>query len=316
MIATRDPGMFKVSVVMICRDGQAYLAEAIESVLAQTVPGWELLIVDDGSRDGSLDIAREYVKAEGARVRSLRSATDRSVGMSAARNTGLQQASAEYVALLDCDDTWLPEKLEMQLALAGRHPDADVICGPTLYWRSWAGGTDTVRPLCVPPGMKEPPSLLAGMLRNELNAPATCSVLMRRTTALKLNGFEETFPSMFEDRAFFTKVYLRARVLVTDRYLDRYRQHDQSASSAAQRRGDYHPRLASPAHYRFLKWVEDYLHLQHVPDPEIWSAWRTGMWPYLHPLRYQVMTRADACGAGDTLRRLRDVALRLTGKSS
>ena len=308
--------MIKVSVVTICRDGQAYLAEAIESVLAQTVPGWELLIVDDGSRDASPDIAREYVKAEGDRVRLLCSPLGRSVGMSAARNAGLRRASAEYVALLDSDDTWLPDKLEVQLALAGRHPDADVICGPTLYWHSWAGGTDTVRPLGIPSGVKEPPSLLAGMLRNELNAPATCSVLMRRTTALKLDGFEETFPSMFEDRAFFTKVYLRARVLVTDRCLDRYRQHAQSASSAAQRRGDYHPRRASRAHYRFLRWVEDYLHSQHVSDPEIWSAWRTGMWPYLHPLRYQVMSRADACGAGDALRRLRDVALRRTGESS
>jgi len=300
--------MPKVSVVMICRDGQAYLAEAIQSVLAQTVPDWELLIVDDGSRDGSRDIAREYAKAEGARVRSLPSAAGRSVGMSAARNAGLRQASAEYVALLDCDDTWLPEKLEVQLALARRHPEADVVCGPTLYWRSWSGGTDTVRALDVPPGMKEPPSLLACMLRNEFHAPATCSVLMRRTTALRLDGFEEVFPSMFEDRAFFTKVYLRARVLVADRWLDRYRQHDGSASVAAQRCGDYHPRRASQAHHRFLTWVEQYLHQERVRDPEIWAAWRTGMWPYLHPFRYAVMSRADACGAGDAIRRVRNLA--------
>jgi glycosyltransferase involved in cell wall biosynthesis len=302
---------------MICRDGQAYLAEAIESVLAQTVGDWELLVVDDGSRDASLDIAREYETAAGGRVRTLLSAAaGRSAGMSAARNAGLRQASADYVALLDCDDTWLPEKLEVQLAHAERHPRADVVCGPTLYWRSWSGGTDTVRAIGVPPGMKEPPSLLAGMLRNEVNAPATCSVLMRRTTALDLNGFEETFPSMFEDRAFFTKVYLRARVLVTDSCLDRYRQHNGSASVAAQRLGDYHPRLASPAHHRFLRWVERYLHQQGVSDPEIWSAWRTGMWPYLHPLRYRVMSCADAYGLGNGIRRLRNLAPRRTGAGS
>jgi len=308
--------MFRVSVIMICRDGQAYLAEAIESVLAQTVPDWELIIVDDGSLDGSLGIAHEYARAESTRVRSLLSAAGRNVGMSAARNTGLRAASAEYIALLDCDDAWLPEKREVQLALAEQHREAEVVCGPSLYWRSWSGGTDTVRALGVPPGTKVPPSLLAGMLRNEINAPATCSVLMRRTTALGLGGFEGTFPSMFEDRAFFTKVYLHARVLVTDRHLDRYRQHGRSASAAAQQRGDYHPRLASPAHYRFLKWVEDYLHQQGVCDPDIWSAWRTGMWPYLHPLRYQVMSRADACGVGDALRRLRNGALRRTGAPS
>jgi glycosyltransferase involved in cell wall biosynthesis len=306
--------MFKVSVIMICRDGQAYLAEAVESVLAQTVSDWELLIVDDGSQDGSIDVASEYVRAESARIRSLSRADGRSVGMSAARNAGLRQASAEYVALLDCDDTWLPEKLEVQLALAERHADAEVVCGPTLYWRSWSGGTDTLRTLGVPVGMNQPPSLLAGMLRNKFNAPATCSVLLRRATALKLGGFEEAFPSMFEDRAFFTKVYLHARVLVTDRYLDRYRQHDKSSSVAAQRRGDYHPRLASPAHYRFLKWVEHYLYEQHVHDSEIWSAWRTGMWPYLHPLQYQIMSRADARGVGDAIRRLRNVVLRRAGR--
>src|SRR6185437_5945606 len=119
--------MFRVSVIMICRDGQAYLAEAIESVLAQTVPDWELIIVDDGSLDGSLGIAHEYARAESTRVRSLLSAAGRNVGMSAARNTGLRAASAEYIALLDCDDAWLPEKLEVQLALAEQHREAEVV---------------------------------------------------------------------------------------------------------------------------------------------------------------------------------------------
>lgn len=99
-----------VSVVIPVHDGERYLAEAIESVLAQTHPVLEVIVADDGSRDRSLEIARGF----GERVRCLEA--ERS-GPGPARNRGIAAAGGEYLAFLDCDDRWHPEKLERQLRL-------------------------------------------------------------------------------------------------------------------------------------------------------------------------------------------------------
>ena len=96
-----------------------YLAEAVRSVMAQTRPPVEIIIVDDGSTDDSAQVAASfdggvgYVRQDNA-------------GPAAARNLGLQHARAEFVAFLDADDTWHPEKLERQLARFGARPELDI----------------------------------------------------------------------------------------------------------------------------------------------------------------------------------------------
>ena len=106
----REPA---VSVVMPVYQGQEHLAAAIESVLAQSVDRLELLVVDDGSTDGSSAIARTYA-ARDPRVHYRR---QENAGQGAARNAGIAAARAEAVAFLDQDDLWLPTKLERQLPL-------------------------------------------------------------------------------------------------------------------------------------------------------------------------------------------------------
>jgi teichuronic acid biosynthesis glycosyltransferase TuaG len=101
-----------VTVITACLNGGAFLAQAIDSVRAQTFADWELLIVDDGSTDGSDRIAAEYA-ARDARIVLL--ATSGRTGAAAARNVGLRAARGRFVAFLDCDDWWSPNKLEAQL---------------------------------------------------------------------------------------------------------------------------------------------------------------------------------------------------------
>jgi teichuronic acid biosynthesis glycosyltransferase TuaG len=101
-----------VSVIMPCLNGRAFLAQAIESVRAQTLADWELLIIDDGSADGSQGLAAEYA-ARDARIVPL--ATAGRCGAAAARNLGLRAARGRFVAFLDCDDWWSPAKLRTQL---------------------------------------------------------------------------------------------------------------------------------------------------------------------------------------------------------
>ena len=102
-----------VSVIMPIHNSSCFLREAIESVQAQTYTDWELLIVDDFSDDGSTDIAKEYMDSD-PRIQLLRN-TQRKYMPSAPRNVGVQAAKGRYIAFLDSDDLWFPQKLEQQL---------------------------------------------------------------------------------------------------------------------------------------------------------------------------------------------------------
>ena len=107
-----------VSIVIPVYNKRRYLPRALESALAQTRSDFEIIIVDDGSTDGSLDAIRDI---RDPRVRCVWQAN---AGVSAARNTGISLARAPLVAFLDADDTWEPEFLEAMLALRWRYPDA------------------------------------------------------------------------------------------------------------------------------------------------------------------------------------------------
>lgn len=107
----------KVSVIMPVHNAEKYLSESISSVLQQTYPYWELLIVDDCSTDNSLAIINRYAVLD-ARIRCLK--TDAPSGSPCLpRNLGIKAAQGRFIAFLDSDDCWLPNKLEQQLCLFG-----------------------------------------------------------------------------------------------------------------------------------------------------------------------------------------------------
>src|SRR5690606_28181582 len=99
-----------VSVIIIFLDAERYLNEAIRSVFDQTVSNWELLLVDDGSSDASSTIARCHAAAMPERIRYLEHSGHENRGMSASRNLGIRTARGRYVAFLDADDVWLPDR--------------------------------------------------------------------------------------------------------------------------------------------------------------------------------------------------------------
>src|SRR6516162_2987586 len=111
-----------VSVVMAAKNYARFLPAAVESVFAQTVADWELVIIDDGSTDDTPEAVRPFLAD--CRVKYLRS--DR-LGQSRAKNLGLGLSRGEYVAFLDADDAWSPTKLEKQLAVFGAEPEVGVV---------------------------------------------------------------------------------------------------------------------------------------------------------------------------------------------
>jgi glycosyltransferase involved in cell wall biosynthesis len=100
----------KVSVIIPNYNYSQYLREAIDSVLAQTYPEIEIIVVDDGSTDGS----REVLESYGQRISVI---FQKNAGVSAARNNGVSQSCGEYIAFLDADDAWFPAKIERQVKM-------------------------------------------------------------------------------------------------------------------------------------------------------------------------------------------------------
>ena len=128
-----------VSVITIFLDEERFLAEAVESVIAQTYENWELLLVDDGSTDGSTEMARGFVERFPERIRYLEHEGHENRGASASRNLGIHYARGDYIALLDADDMWLSHKLRRQLEIMDSHPEVGMLCGASEYWAGWTG---------------------------------------------------------------------------------------------------------------------------------------------------------------------------------
>lgn len=129
-----------VSIITPCYNGSRYIAQTIDSVLAQTYPQWEMLIIDDGSKDNSADIIREYCKKD-TRIRLIQQPNG---GSAAARNHGIREAVGSYIVLLDCDDIWEREFLEAQLVFM---KEKDAVCVYSSYRRIDEDGKECLSPL-------------------------------------------------------------------------------------------------------------------------------------------------------------------------
>jgi glycosyltransferase involved in cell wall biosynthesis len=295
-----------VSAIIIFRDEERFLAEAIESVLAQTYPHWELLLVDDGSTDRSTAIAHAYATRQPECIRYLEHDSHANHGMSATRNLGLRNARGKYVGFLDADDVWEPHKLQEQVAVMETHEGIDMVYGRTLLWHSWRSGTDTALtdaycPLGLSPEtVVEPPHLLLSLIENRVQTPTTCNALLRAEAITRVGGFEATFRGMFEDQVFFMKIALASRVFVSSRSWARYRQREDSHSARAEATGE-----VAESRARLLAWLDAYLRAQRVRHRSVWRALRRQRmamrWPALHGLcvRFdRLMNRLRADGFG------------------
>lgn len=273
-----------VSCIIIFLNEERFIREAIDSVFAQTYDDWELLLVDDGSTDGSTQIALQYAEQYPAKVRYLEHPGHQNLGSSAARNLGLSNAKGEYIAFLDADDVWVPHKLQQQLMILKSHPEATVLYGNTRYWHSWTenpedGQRDLVPELVVQSDtLFKPPTLL--VLSYPLGrgtAPSLSNLMLRREVVERTGGFEESFKRVYTDQAFLSKVYLKEPVFVAaeSEYWDKYRQHPDSccaelgAQVGMQRTGQYFS-----VRQQYLNWLEEYLSKQSFEDPEVWKLLR------------------------------------------
>jgi glycosyltransferase involved in cell wall biosynthesis len=160
----------KISVVIPAYNAARFLPRCVESVLAQTLEPEEIIVVDDGSKDDTTAVA------QGLGVKVI---TQPNGGLSAARNTGMRHAKSDWIALLDADDLWAPEKLRLQ---ANKVRDDTVL----VYTGIRIFDDNGTRQLCL----ADPPSVTCRLLRYR-NPIAPSSVLARRDEMTRDNGFRE-----------------------------------------------------------------------------------------------------------------------------
>ena len=166
------------SVVIPAYNEESYLAEAIESVLAQTYEPVEVIVVDDGSTDASAEIASSYPQVILHRQPNA--------GLAAARNAGFELTTGAFVTFHDADDMMAPQKIEAQVSHLDSHPDAGlVLTHQRLLIEEGAELPFWLRDERVPgsPGVGPPPAAL--------DAPHTMTMLMRREVFLEVGVFDE-----------------------------------------------------------------------------------------------------------------------------
>ena len=205
--------MSTISVVIPMYNAQPFLADTIRSILSQTVTHFELLIVDDGSTDSSLDIARSFADP---RIRILDGQINR--GQSCAQNRGLREARGEYIAILGADDIALPNRLATQAAFLDSHSDVSLV--GTSYFTLNSDGICTQ--IDVP---AEPVAVRWRLLfGNPIAAPA---VMLRRSILAEIGSFDESI-RFGEDWELWGRIAAHGKIAQIAEPLTKYRVHPQS----------------------------------------------------------------------------------------
>jgi len=268
-----------VSVIMPFLNARSHLGEAIESVQWQTSDAWELLLVDDGSSDGSRAIAMAAAEHD-ARLIVLDSPAARS-GAAAARNVGITASTGDAIAFLDADDVYEADFLRHRSRALADRPDVALGYGPTLWWHPGTPELDWTEGMRRVAGkVHEPPSLLTrAVLLNREHVPCTCSVLIRRSAIEEVGGFDERF-YLYEDQTLWVKLLLRHKAYVDGFVGARYRRHATSITSGTTGttgsgiyQFDEQADRRSPREH-FLDWVAEYSCAGGAQHPAVARALR------------------------------------------
>jgi glycosyltransferase involved in cell wall biosynthesis len=213
--------------VTICfLNAEQFLQEAIESILAQTFTNWELVLVDDGSTDGSTQIARAFVSRHPDKIRYVDHDGHKNRGLSTSRNAGVAHASGKYLAFLDADDRWLPHKLAKQVAVMESMSHVDCYVNPGLY--CYPDGSGRPQPMAFYPGLVPAHALTRCVLRDDVNTPLPSCILIRRDFYSKLGGFADWAPNIVEDQVFWLQLDFPATFHFDPECLVLYRVHPAS----------------------------------------------------------------------------------------
>lgn len=227
-----------VSVILPVYNAAAHLSETLESVVHQTYRTFEVILIDDGSRDDSLSIARSWQERHPDVMQILQHPGGVNRGVSATRNLGIQRARGKYVAFLDSDDIWFAEKLEHQVALMENDPDIGLSFTQARILRDEHG--EKFIPGVEILGGNPPQGGLQVTLIQIINVSLNYifSTVMVRTDLLRSVGcFNEDLFFQTEDRIMVAKISAYHKIDRLPQVLCAYRAHGTSYTAHALRSG-------------------------------------------------------------------------------
>jgi GT2 family glycosyltransferase len=198
-----------VSVIIPTYNYGHFIAEALESLRAQTCGDWECVVVDDGSTDDTEEVVARVAAAD-PRVRYLRQPNQR---QAVAKNTGLAASTGRYVQFLDADDLLEPRKLERQAAFLEAHPEVDIVYGVTRYFRADRPGELLYGMFGEGrPWMAEVSGSGSGIVRElvRMNFLAINAALVRREAVADVGPFDPALPPV-EDWDFWLRAALKGK---------------------------------------------------------------------------------------------------------
>jgi glycosyltransferase involved in cell wall biosynthesis len=208
-----------VSVVIPTYNQASYLVEAIDSVLQQTYPSIEIIVIDDGSTDETPLIGKRYQQQE-PKVRWIEQVNQ---GPSQARNVGISEAQGEFVCLLDSDDIMLPQRIDLQYAVFQKDPTVDIVYTALELIDIQGGSLGNIRGQSF-----SPPDFLAMMFFR--NLISTSSVMMAKSHCFKEHPYRAEFRHA-EDYDLMLRLAHLFRFYYLDLPLTRYRRHPTNLSN-------------------------------------------------------------------------------------
>jgi PST family polysaccharide transporter len=233
-VSSPQPAPLRVSIAIPARNAAPWIGETLDSVLGQTRPPDEVIVVENGSTDGTNEVLERYA----GRIKVVRMQPR---GAAAAYNRGFVEATGDYVAMCPADDVWRPEKLERQVAALTAHPGVDVIFGHARHF-----GDDTSEYKRPPgQGILDREELLHAMYVENLIAAPTS--LIRRSLFERLGRFREDM--LVEDYEFWMRALHDGATFFYDPHLlVDYRRHGDNLSS---RLLDMRLRVDHPVHREY-----------------------------------------------------------------
>lgn len=216
-----DLGAPRISVVIPAYNAEATVLETIESVCAQTFSAFELIVVDDGSTDGTL---ARLGTVHDPRLRIL---SYPNAGLAVARNRGLEKSLGEFVSFIDADDLWMPDKLELQLEALHRRPAAAL----AYSWTAFVDATGDFLFAKAPSPLEG--DVFADLVRENFVASGS-NILVRRDCAMAVGCFDTTLHSA-HDWNFCLRVAARWPFALVPRYQVLYRISEGTMSANAER---------------------------------------------------------------------------------
>ena len=231
-----------ISVIIPTYNAAAYIYEALDSVLAQTYKDYEIIVIDDGSTDDTKELIEVHYPA-------VKYFYVENNGVSAARNLGIVKAQGEFIAFLDADDMWLPEKLEKQLTVFGADESVGLVFTENYFFndQGLSGFTN-----------KKSRLMRGDIVKNIfLNSYAVTSTVMVRKSVFKQVGLFEEELSVAEDDNMWMRIAMKFGVELIDECLVMYRMTAGSLSSNFD---------------SIVSGVERHLELLKVDYPELYSC--------------------------------------------